>query len=785
MSAHWTFLKKTIKWFTLTFAFIFICLAIAGYFFLKQISNDLPDIKQLHHVQYQIPLSVFSKDRLLIARFGEKKRIPVTIDQIPQRQLNAFIAAEDDRFYSHPGVDYKGLLRAAIQLLLTGKKKQGGSTITMQVARNFLLSREKTYIRKIKEIILALKIEREYSKNKILQLYLNKIYLGHRSYGISAASQTYYGKSLSELSLAQMAMLAGLPKAPSAFNPITNPSRALLRRNYVLRRMHELDYINQEEFENALQQPVTAALNFQTTELSAPYIAEMVRQELFSQYGEQAYTQGLKVFTTVYGHLQTAANKALHSALHQYDQRHGYRSLPHTKNSENKPFSADPIGDTQRAQVTELSEKGALAILSDTTVIALPWKNIKWARPFKSRYYLGPKPKSASDIFAVDDMIRVRQLTDGSWALSQIPDAEAAFVSLDPRNGAILALVGGFDFFHNKYNRATQSKRQPGSGFKPIIYTTALEKGFTAASLINDAPIVVADRSQETDWRPENYSRKFFGPTSLRTALRKSRNLISIRLTRELGISEIIKTALRFGFNKDQLPHSLSIALGSGYANPLQMTQVYATFANGGFRIKPFYIERIENNDGRILYQAEPLIACSECEEAHQNEPGYAPRIISPRISFLMNSLLRDVVRRGTATRAKVLNRSDLAGKTGTTNDQKDAWFNGFTPDIVATAWLGFDDSTTLGRGETGGKAALPMWIEYMKIALKNKEEKPLLKPAGITSAYIDPETGLLARPESQAGIWEYFRTENVPHQYAPIQPASDLDGELLEDGIF
>ncbi len=782
---HRTFLRTIIKWLAVTFAFFSVCLAIVGYFFLTQLNKELPDVKQLQHVQYQIPLSIYSKEHLLIARFGEKKRIPVNIEEVPQQQLNAFIAAEDDRFYSHPGVDYKGLLRAAIQLALTGKKKQGGSTITMQVTRNFLLGREKTYIRKIKEIILALKIEQEYSKDKILQLYLNKIYLGHRSYGISAAAQTYYGKSLKELNLAQMAMIAGLPKAPSSYNPVTNPKRALVRRNYVLRRMLELKYISQADFDNATKQPVSATLNSKTTELSAPFIAEMVRQKIYSQYGDKAYTLGLTIHTTISKQMQTAADQALQYALHEYDQRHGYRALPHKNNSKSEAFPAKPVGDTQQAQIIELSEKSALAILSDNSVIELPWKNIEWARAFKSQSYLGPKLKSTADIFTVNDIIRVRQLPDKSWGLTQIPDAEAAFVALDPKNGAILALSGGFDFFYNKFNHITQSKRQPGSGFKPIIYTTALEKGFTAASIINDAPVVVEDPTQESNWRPENYSHKFFGPTSLRTALRKSRNLISIRLLRELGIPAVTKTALRFGFSKDQIPNSLSLALGSGYATPLQMARVYATFANGGFLITPYFIDRIENNEGEIIFQASPDIACPECDEDHSNQTGYAPRIISARISFLMNSLLRDVVQRGTATRAKVLNRTDLAGKTGTTNEQRDAWFNGFTPDIVATAWLGFDDSKPLGRGETGGKAALPIWIEFMKTALKDKEEKPLQKPVGISSAYINPKTGLLSPPGSQPGKWEYFRHENIPRQYSPLQATTDQDKESLENSLF
>lgn len=785
MPSHRSYLKTTLKLLVLTSLFFSLCLILAGYLFYKQLEQELPDVKQLHHVQYQIPLSIYSADNLLIARYGEKKRTPVEISDIPQQQLNAFLAAEDDRFYSHPGVDYKGLTRAAIQFLLTGKKKQGGSTITMQVARNFLLSREKTFIRKFKEIILALEIEQEYSKDQVFQLYLNKIYLGQRSYGIAAAAQTYYGKPLAELDLAQMAMLAGLPKAPSSYNPISNPERAKLRRNYVLRRMLEQGYINQNDFDLSIDAPVTATLHHgKEIELNAPYMAEMVRQAMVDQYGEEAYTLGLNVYTSITGELQSSADQALKYALHEYDERHGYRSLPHKKLTPGETFSADIVGDTQLALITSLSEKSAHALLADQSEIDISWENIKWARPFKTRSYSGPSLKSTADIFSVNDLIRVRRLPDNTWRLAQIPEVEGAFVALNPQNGAFLAVSGGFDFFHNKYNRATQSKRQPGSGFKPIIYTTALEHGFTAASLINDAPVVIEDPNQD-DWRPENYSRKFFGPTPLRTALRKSRNLISIRLLRELGINEVSQTAMRFGFKREQLPNSLSLALGSGYASPMQMARMYATFANGGFLIYPFFIDRIEDRQGNILFQHEPAVACPNCEEEHSQSKQYAPRIISPEINFLMNSLLRDVVQRGTATRAKTLGRKDLAGKTGTTNEQRDAWFNGFMTEIAATAWLGFDDSRPLGRGETGGKAALPMWIEFMRTALRDKPEIIPEQPESIQSAFINPDTGLLAQPGSSDGIWEYFRIENLPTHYSPAQTSRDQNEHSLGTGLF
>ncbi|KAF3983739.1 MAG: penicillin-binding protein 1A [Methylococcales symbiont of Hymedesmia sp. n. MRB-2018] len=780
-----TFIKSTLKWIFILFS-LSLCLIIIAYFFISDLKQELPDIQQLHNVEYQTPLSIYSYDKLLLAQFGEKKRIPIHIKEVPQQLINAFLAAEDDRFYSHPGVDYRGLIRATFQLLWTGKKKQGGSTITMQVTRNFLLTREKTYIRKIKEIILSLQIEREYSKDQILELYLNKIYLGHRSYGVAAAASTYYDKTLRDLNLAQLAMIAGLPKAPSSYNPISNPERALQRRNYVLRRMLKLGYIDQAEFDIAFNSPVTATLHSNQLDAPAPYIAEMVRQEIVEQYGEKAFSLGLKVFTTINSTMQATATHAIQSALHNYDQRHGYRFLPHANkiSTELKTSDFTTIADTQSAHIVEINDDIATASLADKSLIEIPFEQIKWARTFKSQNYMGPKLKSINDVLKVNDLVRVRQLKDSRWSLAQIPNTEAAFVALNSNDGAILALSGGFDFFHNKYNRVIQSKRQPGSGFKPIIYTTALENGFTAASLINDAPVVIDDPSQINAWRPENYSKKFFGMTPLRTALRKSRNLISIRLLRELGIKKVTDTALRFGFKQEQLPKGLSLALGSGYASPLQMATFFSVFANGGFLIEPYFIDRIEDNKGKVLFQATPKIACPSCEDSSIGDVHYASRIISPQINFLMNSLLRDVVQRGTATKAKVLGRTDLAGKTGTTNEQRDAWFNGFSSGIAASAWLGFDTSKPLGRNETGGKAALPIWIDFMKTALKDKPEQSLVIPAGIEKVYIDPKTGKLAQTDSH-GIWEYFRNENSPSEYSYLDVNAEELEETDEDSLF
>lgn len=769
------------KWFAFVVLAFLGTFAVACYFFLLELDTELPDIEQLQHVQYQTPLDIYSQDGLLIAQFGEKKRIPLSFDKIPQRQIKAFLAAEDDRFYKHSGVDVKSLLRASTQLLATGKKRQGGSTITMQVARNFLLSNEKTYLRKLKEIMLALKIEKRYSKQQILELYLNKIYMGQRAYGLAAAAQAYYGKDLADLALHQQAMIAGLPKAPSVFNPIADPERALQRRNYVLRRMLELQYINQTDYDQALAKPDNAALQSANVELYAPYVAEMVRQEMVGKYGEEAYTLGLKVHTTIPSRLQIAADRALQQTLHQYDERHGYRGASHP-NTLNKPTSASLtgsiVGDSRQAVVTALTNNGVTAKFYDGSSIVIPWQNTAWAQPLKAN-------GSDHTFLHANDIIWVRQLNDQSWALTQIPAAEAAFVALNPNNGAILALSGGFDFVHSKYNRAIQSKRQPGSGFKPIIYTAALEKGFTAASIINDAPIVIEDPSQENDWRPENYNRRFVGPTPLRIALRESINLVSIRLLQEVGIPHTIDTAMRFGFDREQLPGTLSLALGSGYAAPLKMAEAYAVFANGGFAIKPYLIERVEDHEGTVLFQAKPESVCANCPEQDPPQIGRASRVISAKVNFLMNSLLRDVVQRGTATQAKQLGRNDLAGKTGTTNEQRDAWFNGFTADIVASAWLGFDNSSPLGRGETGGKAALPMWIEFMKTALRDIPEKPLTPPDGIVQAYINPEDGLLINPNNKNGIWEYFSEETVPTTFSSPRRTVETEGIDSEETLF
>lgn len=763
-------IKTLLKWLSVICLLLSLSLALAAYFFLTELAKELPDISSLDKVQYQTPMRVYSQDGLLIAQYGEKKSLPVKFPDVPKSLVLAFLAAEDHRFYSHPGVDSKGLARAAYQLYTTGKKSQGGSTITMQVARNFLLSNEKTYLRKLKEILLALQLETRYSKEQILEFYLNKIYMGQRAYGIAAAAQAYYGKDLDALELHQQAMIAGLPKAPSSYNPFANAGRAMERRNYVLRRMLALNYINQNQFDQANNHPDDAKPQPNAIELEAPYVAEMARQELTERYGDDAYNLGLKVYTTISSRLQVTADQSLQSALHLYDERHGFRGFPHFVSAKESLQAANEIGDCHLANVIAIAPDGISARILSGPEILIPWKNLAWIDSnFRERISNPKKPG-----LKANDYIWTRQMPDQSWAVTQIPGAEGAFVALNPYNGAILALSGGFDYQHSKYNRAIQSKRQPGSGFKPFIYTAALENGFTLASIINDAPIVIEDPSQENDWRPENYSRKYLGPTSLRVALRESINLVSIRLLQEIGIPTAIETAMRFGFQKDQLPPSPSLALGSGYASPLKMASAYAVFANGGFMVKPYLIERIEDRNGTIMFQANPESVCRSCSDDNQSSHQSAPRVISAKTHFLMNSLLRDVVQQGTATQAKQLGRGDLAGKTGTTNDQRDAWFNGFTPDIVASAWVGYDNSQPLGKGETGGKAALPMWIEFMRTALEDLPERPLVAPAGISQAYINPADGLLLKPENKGGIWEFFTSETVPSNYSAPKHADE-----------
>jgi len=758
--------------------------AVAGIIIYVNVAPQLPSIDDLRDVQLQQPLRVYSRDRLLLAEFGEKRRTPVSIDEVPPLMVKAFLAAEDDSFFSHSGVDFPGLLSAAIELARTGKKRRGGSTITMQVARNYYLSSEKTYLRKLTEILLAFRIERSLSKNEILELYFNKIYLGQRAYGVQAAARVYYGQDIGELSLARMAMIAALPKAPSRVNPVTSPQAAIDRRNYILGRMQQLGYIDEDTYTTAVAEPDGARLHKVSAAASAPYVAEMVRNEMFKRYGPAAYTSGYEVITTIDTKRQAAANVALRNGLQDYSRRHGYRGpeakvaqLADDEASRLAVLAGYPrVGDLYAALVTAVAEQAATLLLANGAQVTLSWDGLSWARPYRNANRAGAKPKRAADILAVGDIVRINQNDKGDWSLAQVPKIGGALVSLRPQDGAIDALVGGYDFNHSKFNRATQAQRQPGSSFKPVIYSAALEKGFTPASMINDAPVVFDDPRLESTWRPENYSGKFHGPTRLREALYRSRNLVSIRILRSIGADFAAEYAERFGFEADKLPHDLTLALGSASVTPLQMARAYAVLANGGYLVKPYLILRIHDAAGDVVFSSWPMVACADCPASMETITGagqetlpLARPVLTPQNVWQMTSMMQDVIRRGTGVRAKSLGRNDLAGKTGTTNDQMDGWFCGFNEAVVATAWVGFDTPAPLGRGETGGRSALPVWIDYMAVALKGMPETTRKPPEGMVTVRIDPATGLLAASGQPGAIFETFRKEQVPRQTSDV----------------
>ncbi len=807
-------LKRLIKWLiSLSLIGVFLgVVAISGAYLY--FSPEMPDVQTLRQVKFQTPLRIYSSDDKLIAEFGEKKRVPVSFDQIPDDFIKALQAAEDARFFEHFGIDIRGLSRAAFQLASSGRIQSGGSTITMQVAKNFFLTRDQTFKRKFVEILLSLQIEQELSKQEIMELYVNKIYLGHRSYGIQAAANTYYGKSIDELSLAQLAMIAGLPKAPSAFNPITNPERAKERRDWILGRMLTLGYIDAAAHDEAVNTPVSARYHRSDIELDAPYIAEMVRQQLFERYGEDLYTDGYRVWTTVDSGMQTEATLAVQRGLLDYTEQHGYRGAEASIDIEalSREDQLNALKDftgyagLEPALVVSVDADGANLLLRDDTEARLSWSGIKWARPFRSIHWTGPAPKKPSDVLNAGDVIRVMHDTEGQFKLTQLPEVQGALAALNPEDGAVRALVGGFSFYHNKFNRATQAYRQPGSNIKPFLYTAALENGFTPASIINDAPVVFHDVSLEGAWRPENDNGEFNGPTRLREALYRSRNLVSIRLMRALGIEQAREFMLRFGFEPDRFPANLSLSLGSAAATPLQVATGYAALANGGFKVEPYLISHITDAEGKVLLQANPLRACPECTANTESEgaideqapvatigsteilqpadeplqPRYAKRIISPRNAFLMYDIMNDVINRGTGRRAQALQRSDLAGKTGTTNEQKDVWFSGFSPQLVATTWVGFDQPGPLGRGEYGSSRALPIWIDFMEDALKDVPEQPPTAPQGVVRIQIDPASGKRAYTGQTDAIYEFFRTEDVPTETAK-SPAQQMQAPATE----
>lgn len=810
--------SRLFAWLFLTGLSVAVIVGSGFYLYLRP---GLPPVDQLLDIKLQTPLRVYSKDNRLIAEFGEKRRAPITIEQIPTIQLQAFMAAEDSRFYEHHGVDIKGLARAAIELASTGSIQSGGSTITMQVAKNYFLSRDRTFIRKFNEILLAIQIERELDKNRILELYLNKIYLGNRAYGIAAAARVYYNMPVKELSLAQMAMLAGLPKAPSAYNPLANPQRALIRRDWILGRMKELGFISIDAYELAIQAPLTATYNATEAEVDADYVAEMARAEMVRRFGDEAYTDGYTVTLTVDSKEQQSATDALRSGLEAYDRRHGFRGPIGQLDTETLSSSDLSSAMLNYPRIESLMPAVITAVSDDKNEASahvrrfgpavMPFESMQWAQRYRTENLTGPKPKKTSDVVSVGDVVYVRvdklpkapnvspegEASDDKASgiaepvkvsLMQTPKAEGALISLEAKTGAIEALAGGYSFGQSKYNRAMQAKRQPGSTFKPFLYLTALENGATPATIYNDAPIVFDDSELETAWRPQNSSGQFYGPTPLREALYRSRNLVSIRLLRDIGIPQVLDYLQQLKVPTENMPKDLSLSLGSGLLSPMELARGLAVIANGGYDVEPYLIQSITDVNGEAIYEAPEVILCDRnCgtkdttstsrDEETENAPALteetAPktrvmrRLADERSVYILHSMLRDVVKRGTGRGALALGRDDIAGKTGTTNEQRDTWFAGFNHNLATTVWVGFDQPQPLGRREYGASTALPIWIDYMKVALDEAPASFMPRPNGIVNIRINPETGKRARP-GEDGTFEIFKEEDAPAPMAP-----------------
>ncbi|WP_261903245.1 penicillin-binding protein 1A [Vibrio fortis] len=833
------------------FIFTLVCMilgvsTIFGFYYY--VKPELPDVATLRDVELQTPMQVFSQDGKLISQFGEKRRNPVSYDEIPRHLVEALIATEDSRFYDHPGIDPIGITRAAIVVAMSGSAKQGASTITQQLARNFFLSNEKKIMRKIKEIFIAIHIEQLLSKEEIMELYVNKIFLGHRSYGFGAAARVYFGKDLPDLTLSEIATLAGMPKAPSTMNPIYSLERATNRRNVVLGRMLDEKYITQEEYDEARAEELVSKYHGAEIELSAPYVAEVARAWMVERYGEDAYTSGMKVYTTVDSTLQDAANRAAITNLLNYDERHGYRGAEKVLwQTEQAAWDQEQIvkhlksqptyGDLTPAVVTKVDAQRAHVWVKNQGEGVIEWQGMNWARKFLTDDRQGPAPSNAQEILAVGEQIWVRSETISgkeataeeneeatevanaaptNWRLSQVPNANTAFVAMNPDNGAVLSMVGGFNFVHNKFNRATQSIRQVGSGIKPFIYSAAIDKGLTLASLINDAPINQWDKSQGTAWRPKNSPPTYVGPTRLRIGLAQSKNVMAVRVLREVGLDDTRNYLTRFGFDIDEVPRSETIALGAGSLTPMKVAQGYSVFANGGYYVEPFYISRVESPFGDVEFEASPKVVChQDCEANLETDPvadefaeqdvdaetQYAPQVISEQTAFLVREMMYSNIWgggnwregtgwNGTGWRAQPLKRRDIGGKTGTTNDSKDTWYSGYGPGIVATVWVGFDNhNRNLGRtknnsnlgkdqitgAEAGAKTAQPAWVDFMGLALKDVPAQRKEIPEDIVRVRIDRDTGLLTNKSDGSSMFEYFVKGTEPTEYISERFGDDI----------
>ena len=777
-------------------------------------------------MKLETPLRVYSQDGALLAEFGERRLIPIGLAQAPPLFVRALLDTEDKRFYQHRGIDFIsfsndffGLIR---NLLLDGSLGPGASTITMQLARNVSFTLERRFLRKFKEMLLALKIEQELTKDEILELYINVVPFGKRAYGAEAAARTYYGKPLMALNLPQLAMLAGIPQAPTAGNPINGPERALQRRNLVLARMRTQGSIDEAQYRAAIQAPITARTHGRSLDLPAPFPAEWVRQRLIRKFPD-LYTGGYEAFTTLQAPLQAAATRALRKGLLNYDRRHGYRGPERRFASPEQALAAlgeqTALADLAPAAILEVDEEGCVAALADDRRIELPFAALRW-RPHLGVNALGPRPKRPEDMVRPGDLVRLQATEEGGWRLAQLPRIQGALVSLDPNTGAVLALEGGFDFGLNQFNHALQAARQPGSGFKPFVYSAALDRGATPATIFMDAPLVFDDADLEVQYRPGNDNNRFNGPTRLREALYRSINLVSMRVLLEVGAKAALEHAGRFGFDTDSFPRNAQLAIGGGTmaVTPMQMAAAYAVFANGGYRVTPHIVQRVLDIDGNAVFEANHPQACRHCEREAPRRPapseGWAsaaspaeaasetpsdptneaapeqavlpaPRAIDERNAFIMHSMLQDVIRRGTGRRALSLGRNDLAGKTGTTDDAADTWFNGYTPDMVTTVWVGLPDYGSLGQYESGSNTPLPIWIDYMAAALKDREESHPVQPPGVLTMKIDPRTGQVAATDREDAVFEYFLAEHAPPSAEQRRPGAPQEEQVRPEDLF